>query len=153
MDFRFAHIGDADALTALINQAFLLESFFLEGDRITLEEVVERMTKGCFVVVDEPGGIAACVYLELRGDRSYLGLLAVDPARQKHGLASALMKEAESRLEAAGAAYVDITVVDLRTELPPIYRRRGYVETGTEPFPPDRATKQPCHLIVMTKEL
>ena len=31
----------------------------------------------------DEGGLAGCVYLELRGERAYLGLLSVDPARQK----------------------------------------------------------------------
>ena len=56
-------------------------------------------------------------------------------------------------VRALGCAGVDISVVDLRTELPPFYRRLGYVETGTAPFPdPERATRA-CHLIVMSKEL
>ena len=48
---------------------------------------------------------------------------------------------------------LDIYVVNLRTELPPFYRKLGYVESGTVAFPhPDEAT-QPCHIIVMTKSL
>jgi hypothetical protein len=48
---------------------------------------------------------------------------------------------------------VDISVVDLRTELPPFYRRLGYVETGTAPFPDPAKAKRPCHFILMSKPL
>jgi hypothetical protein len=50
-------------------------------------------------------------------------------------------------------AYQVLSVVDLRTELPPFYRALGYAERTTAPFPhPERAT-QPCHMIVMSKNL
>jgi hypothetical protein len=43
--------------------------------------------------------------------------------------------------------------VDLRTELPPFYRRLGYEQTGTAPFSdPEKATR-PCHFILMSKAL
>jgi hypothetical protein len=41
---------------------------------------------------------------------------------------------------------VDIRVVNLRTELPPIYHALGYVETGTEAVPGSPALK-PAHFI------
>jgi hypothetical protein len=47
---------------------------------------------------------------------------------------------------------VDIRVVNLRTELPPFYRRLGYVEQRTEPFTDPRAHR-PCHFICMSKTL
>jgi hypothetical protein len=48
---------------------------------------------------------------------------------------------------------MDIYIINLRTELPPFYRRRGYVETGTLPLPPEIETSQPCHFITMAKGL
>jgi len=46
---------------------------------------------------------------------------------------------------------MDLTVVNLRTELPAMYHRLGYRENGIEPFPV--ASKLPCHLVRMTKPL
>jgi hypothetical protein len=63
------------------------------------------------------------------------------------------MTAAEAYGRARGCLVADITVVNLRTELPPFYRRLGYVETGTEPFPDDQATFRPCHLVTMSKPL
>ena len=85
--------------------------------------------------------------------RAYLGLLAVDPAHQQCGLGSVLMDAAEDYCRGLGASFMDIKVVNLRAELPAYYRRRGYVETGTSPFPTDIETKLPCHFIDMSKTL
>jgi len=48
---------------------------------------------------------------------------------------------------------MDLRIVNLREELPAYYRKLGYVETGTEPFPDGEPTKLPCYLICMSKEL
>jgi hypothetical protein len=50
---------------------------------------------------------------------------------------------------------MDITVLSLRTELPPFYRKLGYVETGAEEFRTSRPLKDgvQCHCIVMSKAL
>lgn len=85
--------------------------------------------------------------------RAYLGLLAVDPAHQQYGIGSALMDAAEDYCRVQGATFMDIKVVSLREGLFGFYRKRGYVETGTSPFPAEVETKVPCHFIDMSKPL
>jgi GNAT superfamily N-acetyltransferase len=99
--------------------------------------------------------LAGCVYAELRGERGYFGLLAVDPTMQRSGLGSRLMDAAEQYCREAGCQFMDLTVVNLREELPEFYRRRGYAESGsgTEPFPAAARAKMPCHLVRMSKPL
>jgi hypothetical protein len=63
-----------------------------------------------------------------------------------------MMREAERHCLRAGCREVTITVVNLRTELPPFYRSLGYREQGTAAFTDDRATTA-CHFIIMTKSL
>ena len=144
---------------AVINSAFkVAEEFFCFEDRITLEEVERLFTTGTFLVAEarERGDrvLVGCVYVELKdGDRSYLGLLSVDPSQQQSGLGSLLMAAAEKHCRDMGCRVMDIWIVNLRTELTPFYQRRGYVETGTLPFPPEVQTKQPCHFITMAKPL
>jgi hypothetical protein len=47
---------------------------------------------------------------------------------------------------------MDLTIVNLRKELPGYYRRLGYVENGMLPFPEDQhPPKMPCHLVRMSK--
>lgn len=153
MQLRVATESDAEEIVRVINAAFKkAESFFIDEDRIDLESVKEFLAKGNFLLAED-NGLAACVYVELRGDRAYLGLLAVDPPLQKAGLGSMLMQAAEDHCAKAGCAFMDIRIVNLRKELPSFYRSRGYVETGTEPFPPGHNPKTPCHFVKMSKPL
>ena len=150
---RSASRGDIPALVQLINAAFLVEQFVFDGDRINAEETQASMETGKFLVAHDSAGFAGCVYLEIRKDRGYLGLLAVDPPRQGSGLSRKLVAAAEDYFRAAGCCAVDLRVISQRTPLPPFYRRLGYVETGTAPFSPSLQTKVPGHYIVMSKSL
>jgi GNAT superfamily N-acetyltransferase len=97
--------------------------------------------------------VAGCVYLERRGERAYLGLLSVAPERQKTGVGSMLMREAEQHCANAACRFMDLRTINLRTENLAFYKRRGYVETGTEPFPSEVETKLPCHFVKFSKPL
>ena len=151
---RVATPADAAQITSVINSAFrIAEEFFIDGNRITQDEVEKLLGKGAFLVAGSGDPLDGCVYVEMRGERSYLGLLSVDPDRQQGGLGSLLMNEAESYCREHGSSFMDIVIVSLREELPAFYRKRGYVENGTSPFPPDVETKIPCHFINMAKPL
>ena len=151
---RIATPADAANITAIINAAFrIAEEFFIDGNRITQAEVEKLLAKGTFLLAETGDQLDGCVYVELRGERSYLGLLSVDPGRQQGGLGSLLMNAAESYCREHGSHFMDILIVNLREELPSFYRKRGYVENGTTPFPEDVETKVPCHFINMAKSL
>jgi len=151
---REAEIDDAPAIMAVINAAFRrAESFLIDRDRVDLEMVRSLLEKGKFLVAEDGGVLAGCVYIELRGDRAYLGLLSVDPDRQKAGLGSQLMNAAENYCARAGCRFMDLRIVNVRRELPAFYRHRGYVETGTAPFTPGLNPKVPCHFVEMSKPL
>jgi GNAT superfamily N-acetyltransferase len=149
-----AEIRDAEGIVSVINAAFRqAESFLIDGDRIDLKTVRELLRTGSFLVADDLGSLCGCVYVEPTGDRSYLGLLSVDPQRQKSGLGSKLMDAAEDHCAKAGSRFMDLRIVNVRKELPSFYHHRGYIETGTEPFPPDLSPKLPCHFVTMSKSL
>jgi len=150
---RFATDADAEALSALVNAAFKVERFFIDRDRIDPGKVREMLRNGKYLLAEDNGTLMACVYVELRGQRAYFGLLGVDPSRQGQGLGRKMVEEAEDYARAAGCEFMDLRIVNLRTELPPFYRRLGYVETGTEPFAADAEPSQPCHFIRMSKPL
>jgi predicted N-acetyltransferase YhbS len=151
---RMAAPADAAKITAVINSAFhIVEGFFVDGPRVSQAEVEQLLTKGAFLLAETEDKLNGCVYVELRGERSYLGLLSVDPEYQQSGLGSLLMSAAEDHCRERGSRFMDIYIVNLRTELPPFYQRRGYVETGTTPFVEDVPTKIPCHFINMSKPL
>ena len=151
---REATSADTPAIARLINAAFVVEQFFIDGDRITEAEVARLLTRGAFLVdADAATPFAGVVYLEPRGDRAYLGLLSIDPALQGRGLGAAMVHAAEAWCRARGVRAIDIRVVNLRTELFPFYERLGYVRTGTAPFPTETPTRLPCEFVEMTKEL
>lgn len=152
---RVAAAMDAARITAVINAAFrVAEAFFVDGKRIVQAEVEQLIDKGAFLLAEaDDNKVIGCVYVEMRGERSYLGLLSVDPDSQQGGLGSLLMLEAEKYCRERGSRFMDIHIVNLREELPAFYQRRGYSGAGTSPFPADIETKIPCHFINMSKSL
>jgi GNAT superfamily N-acetyltransferase len=151
---RLAVPADAARITAVINAAFrIAEGFFIDGNRITQSEVERKLSDGAFMVSEHAETLSGCVYVEMRGRRSYLGLLSVDPSCQQAGLGSFLLREAENYCRELGSKAMDIVIVSLREDLPAFYEKRGYVPNGTSPFPPDVETKIPCHFINMSKPL
>jgi GNAT superfamily N-acetyltransferase len=159
---RFAEPADIPAIVEVINRAYRVEEFFVTGDRTSEDDVRARLqppAKGFLVVDDAHAGpkserrLAAAVYVELRGDRGYFGMLAVDPDRQGSGLGRSLVSAAEEYCRAASCLHIDIVMVNLRRELPAFYKQLGYVPTGVVPFPDASRLRQDAHLVVMTKGL
>ena len=153
--FRPAAATDRPQLIPLINSAFSVETF-LQGPRTDEERLAASMEKGTILVAEDgEGRLLASIYTELRGNLGYAGMLAVDPAHQRSRLGRRMMEAAEERFRANGCDAVEISVLSLRPELLPIYRRFGFAETGTEDFhyPHPLAPGLECHCIVMQKRL
>ncbi|SRR5260221_2807986 len=150
---RLADSTDTDALVQLINAAFAVEKIVIEGDRIDSEKVRALFGSGNFLLLFEAEELLGCVYVEVKGKRGYLGLLGVQPSRQKSGLGRRLTTAAEDYFRNAGCEGVDLRTVSVRAELPPFYKRLGYKETGIAPIPESTPLKIPSHFIVMSKEL
>jgi GNAT superfamily N-acetyltransferase len=153
VNVRDATAADADAIADLVNRAFIVERFFVEGDRTSPAAVSRLLDTGAFLLAEMDRWLVACVYVERRGERGYFGMLSVDPSRQGEGLGRLLVAAAEDRCRRQGCHAMEIHVVDVRPELPPIYRRLGYVDVGTEPFPDAERAKLACRFIVMAKPL
>ncbi len=154
MNLRFATEADSGAVMRLINAAFEVEKFFKLEERVNPEMLQEYFRKGSFLLYEEKNELVGCFFVERKNDRAYLGLLSVDTKHQKKGIGSRMVAAAEEFARESGARFMDLTIVNLRTELPAIYEKLGYRVTGTEPFPADQMPiSQPCHFICMTKEL
>jgi predicted N-acetyltransferase YhbS len=150
---RVARSADADRIAALVNRAFLAESWFKSTDRTNASQVRELLSKGVFLLLEEDARLLACVYLEPRGDRVYLGMLSVEQDVQGRGLGRRMMREAEDFSRRAGHVAIDLRIVHLREELPPYYRKLGYVESGTEPAQDFPGVNIPIHFVLMSKLL
>jgi N-acetylglutamate synthase-like GNAT family acetyltransferase len=149
---RRARAADVPALTTLVNRAYAIEQVFLEGDRTTTAEIGEMVESGAFLVLERDGGLAAAVYVEIDAAGGYFGMLSVDPAVQKMGLGTRLVRIAEAFCEAMGATTVRIRIINLREELNRWYTSLGYRPVGTQPYT-HRPAKQPCHFIEMQRSL
>ncbi len=150
---REASTNDRDSIVPLINRAFAVESFFKSGPRVTPEMLEQMMQDGKFLLLSDKNEIVACVFVKVTGERGYLGTLSVDPGRQKSGLGSRMMREAEDYFRAAGCTVVDIRIVNVRPELREIYHKFGFVETGTQSAEVIKSATRPIHFIIMSKEL
>jgi ribosomal protein S18 acetylase RimI-like enzyme len=116
------------------------EADLLDGQRIdaaTLAEMLDDPARR-ILVAREGAALVGCVAVTDQGDDTcYLGLLAVDPARQAGGLGRQLIDAAEDAARRAFAARrIEMTVIVQRAALIAWYERRGYRRTGEErPFP------------------
>jgi GNAT superfamily N-acetyltransferase len=153
-DLRFATESDLPALTALINRAFAVESFFKFSERLNLEQACGYFESGHFLVTGQRE-ILGCIFVETKGERGYFGLLAVDPAHQRNGIGARLVAAAEEYARERGALHMDMTIVNLRSELPAFYEKLGYQPCGIEEIPAEviGPTRQRCHFIRYTKLL
>jgi len=154
---RVATPADIPELVRIINAAYRVEDFFIDGDRTSAHELAAMMSRpfGAFLVVDTAEGdtLAAGVYIELRGRSMYFGMLSVDPALQRSGHARRLIDAIDARAREAGCAALEIEVVNLREELPAFYRRLGFVVTGERPFHSGEKLKRPAHMVLMERTL
>ena len=150
---RQAEPSDISELVGLINRAFAVTRKFRFGDRTNAAQIQDMMNSGTFLLWRNDRGIVACVYLRVTGTRAYLGTLSVDPAEQRKGIGTQVMRYAEEYCRAAGCKAIDIRIVNVRTELPDIYHKFGFVETGTQSAEVIKDAITPIHFIIMSKDL
>ena len=150
---RSATQTDAVAIAGLVNTAFLVEQFFIERDRTNPTAVRGLMEKGKFLLAEEGPNLVGCIYFEMRGERGYFGMLSVEPSNQRNGVGHKLVDAVEQYFRDAGCKFSDLKIVNVRTELHTLYRRWGYVDTGTAIYDDPTPTKIPVHFITMSKPL
>lgn len=147
--FRVARAADADAVANLVNTAYrgdssrrgwTTETDLVGGPRTDADWLAEIVaTPGNVVLLALRGELlVGCVHLEsTHGGGAFLGMLTVRPDLQAAGLGRQLLAAAERlAAKALGAVFVELTVLDARTELVAWYERRGYGRTdGQRAFP------------------
>lgn len=149
---RAAREGDTDAVVSIVNKAYLVEAFFVAGDRTHPAEVRDLIAAGHCYVADDGERVVGCVEVATEKGRGYFGMLAVSPDIQGRGLGRRLIAFAEETARQAGCTVMDIKVVSVRGDLVKFYESLGYTTTGTEPYV-HRPVRMPCHFVLMTKRL
>ncbi|EDX79673.1 MULTISPECIES: GNAT family N-acetyltransferase [Brevundimonas] len=149
--FRAATLADVATLHPLIERAYrgetakagwTHEADLLFDTRTSAEELSALIADPDRVILlaHKDGALIGCVQVARVGDdRTYLGMLTVEPTLQASGLGRRLLAAAETEAVARFAARrMEMTVIHRRAELIAWYQRRGYAPTGeTRPFPVD----------------
>lgn len=157
VNVREATSEDIPELVRIINAAFRVEDFFVDGDRTNRADIAKRMSDPAvrFLVVDssDSAGLTAGVQVDVHEQRGHFAMLAVDPELQGRGLSRVLMNAIEEYCRAAGCDDLEIEVVNLREELPAFYLAMGFVYVDTAPFPDTSKLRREAHMVRMTKRL
>jgi ribosomal protein S18 acetylase RimI-like enzyme len=164
-----ATLADVPELNILINSAYrgegskkgwTTESDLIDGIRIDEPMLIDYLNNEAITIlkyVNDEGKIIGTVYLEVKGDRLYLGMFSVAPTLQNGGVGRALIEEAEVLARQLGLHIISMTVIRSRKELISWYERRGYVFTGEiQPFHDHGRFGSPktlIELIVMEKSV
>lgn len=113
---RYTDQDDFNALHQLLCRAFA----YMDGridppsslTRMPPEALRQKLETAEIWVIEHQQQPIACLFLEPREDRLYLGKLAVDPAHQGKGLARLLLQQAEAR-----AAILNLPTLTLGTRI------------------------------------
>lgn len=141
-----ASLDDIATLEKLINSAYrgetskqgwTTEAHLLQGKRITLNQLEEILKDKNNTILKhtENNQIIGSVLLTNKGDKLYLGMLAISPELQNKGIGKKILHEAEVHALSLGLSKIVMTVITIREKLIEWYKRHGYVDTrAREPF-------------------
>jgi ribosomal protein S18 acetylase RimI-like enzyme len=151
VQFRRATGADVLAIVALVESAYrgeasragwTTEADLLDGQRTdaaAVHQLIDHPASQILLAEDGEGGLIASVAVTDEGEGKaavHVGMFAVCPKKQGHGIGRALLAEAEILGRRMGRDLARMTVLAQRTELIAWYERRGYRRTGArEPFP------------------
>jgi ribosomal protein S18 acetylase RimI-like enzyme len=147
LSFKIATQADIPKLVELINSAYrgegskagwTTEADLLGGQRTDSHTLADQLQlskaatdRSCVMMLAQNPNLIGCVYLEKKGDSSYLGMLTISPTQQNSGLGRILLLEAEKFCSQNWQVRkVHMTVISIRSELLAWYQRRGYQPTG-----------------------
>ena len=169
MPISKATLNDVPALAVLVNTAYrgkeslkgwATEAHLLDGIRIdeeTLRGYFDNPAITMLKYTNETGQLEGCVYLEVKQEKLYLGMLCVYPHLQDKGIGRKLLQAAEEHAQAFSCEAITMTVISSRESLIEWYERRGYAKTG-EVLPFHEGTRfgiprEQIQLLVLEKQL
>lgn len=172
LSFRPATAADLPALVALVEAAYRSEEsrdgWTTETDLVGGPRADEAMLLADIerpgsqiILAERDGTLVGCAHVtQISPTGAYFGLFAVRPSEQGNGVGRQVLTEAERvAREDWQLATLEMTVLDVRTELLAYYERRGFRPTGEyQPFPPLGVDSvvvlhEGLKLVVLRKEL
>ena len=123
MEIRQFQIQDEEAVVALWRSCDLLRPW--NDPHKDIRRKLE-VRPDLFLVGVLDGQIVASVMAGYEGHRGWLSYLGVAPEYQRHGLARAIVTEAERLLRAAGCPKINLQVRTSNQGVIEFYRRIGY---------------------------
>jgi len=161
-NISIAETSDLSALEHLVNNAYrgenskkgwTTEADLIDGIRVNEEMLKEMLSHPGAVILKatgDDGTLEGCVYLDVQGERLYLGLLTVSPELQAKGLGKLLLQAGEDYGKQKNLKGVFMKVLTLRPELVAWYERKGYHKTGeAEIFEPPNDLIRPVQPLEM----
>jgi GNAT superfamily N-acetyltransferase len=161
LTIRAATAEDVPTLINLINAAYEVESgdsgiAFKRTERIVRDEevsapVAEGRVRVCMA---NDGSVLGTIIFKLEGAHSIgFGPFAVAPAAQRKGVGKALLGAVEAEGRARGCRWVQLEIVNHRSDLVDYYRSLNFVPVAEAPFVDVERLTRPCNFIVFRKRL
>lgn len=94
----------------------------------------KRVQRELFLVGTIDDTVVASAMVGYDGHRGWINYLAIDPRRQRQGLASQLMSEAERRLRQLGCPKINLQIRRDNLQAIGFYERIGYVQDAVVSF-------------------
>lgn len=123
MRIREFRIEDYDEVLALWKEAGLV---LRPGDELVGIRLKLERDPDLFLVAEEDHGIVGVVMGAWDGRRGWINHLAIKPAFQRRGIASAMIGELESRLANKGARKVNAQIYESNTRSLEFFKAKGY---------------------------
>ncbi|MGV2947489.1 GNAT family N-acetyltransferase [Acinetobacter lwoffii] len=163
-NIRLANKADIQQLTILMNTAYrtlggwTTEAGMIQGDRIQEQQLYELLNLENFQlsVLEIENKLLGCIGVSLGQQIAEIGSFAVAPAEQNSGYGKQLLDFAESHIfEIFKKKVIQMSVLNVRTELLAYYQRRGYQLTEKiKAYPLDQNVGEPLiplHLLILGK--
>lgn len=163
-NIRLASKADIQQLTMLINTAYrtpggwTTEAGMIQGDRIQEQQLHDLLNSADFqlFVLEIENKLLGCIGVSLGQQVAEIGSFAVAPAEQNSGYGKQLLDFAESHIfEIFKKNVIQMSVLNVRTELLAYYQRHGYQLTEKiEAYPLGQKLGEPLiplHLLILEK--
>ena len=127
---RLAEPADVAEIETCVREAYALYVPRIGREPAPMTaDYAELITGGEVWVAVEAASVAGVLVLRPRPGSLFLENVAVPPARQGHGIGSALLAFAEQHAESLGLREITLYTNERMTENLTFYPARGYVET------------------------